>query len=186
MKAQETKDVKLWQSLKNGDKTALSIIFQQHYPSLHQYGFKLSGNSALVEDCLQELFIYIYERRTSFGEVRYIRSYLFQSFRRRMFRALRNERRTVYISLEESWVVMPNELEAIHSDEEQRKILAELVNGLPPRQREMIYLRYYNDLSPQEISDMLSVSYRGVINTLYKAMVKLRKDKDRLRNKSSI
>lgn len=185
MKSHENSDTQLWESLKNGDKSALSLIFQEHYASLHHYGFKLAGNSSLVEDCLQELFLYIYEHRTSLGTVKYVRSYLFKSLRRSVIRALRNERKSVYVSLDESWNVIPNELDNMNSDEEQRKLLAEMINTLAPRQREMIYLRYYNDLSPQEISDMLGVTYRGVVNTLYKAMVKLRKDKNRLQNKSS-
>ena len=91
----------------------------------------------------------------------------------------------MYISLDESWIVMPNELEDLDHDENRRKNLAKMINNLSPRQRELIYLRYYNDLSPQEIADMLEISYRAVVNTLYKAMVKLRKDKDRLRDMST-
>lgn len=44
----------------------------------------------------------------------------------------------------------------------------------------MIYLRYYNDLSIQEIAEVLSISYGAVVNTLYKAMVKLRKNRSQL------
>lgn len=179
-------DQQFWISLKKGDKDALSEIFHRHYASLHQYGYKLTGDIPLVEDCLQEVFLYIYENRTKLGDVTYVRAYLFKSFRRHLLRTLRNQRKSVYLSLDESWVVMPNELEDLDHDENKRKYLARMINELSPRQRELIYLRYYNDLSPQEIAEMLSISYRAVVNTLYKAMVELRKEKDQLRDFSSL
>ena len=174
-------DQLLWLSLKKGDREALGQLFQRHYPSLHQYGYKLSGSTGLVEDCLQELFLYIFEKRQTIGDVTYVRAYLFKSFRSRMMRMLRNQRRSVYVSLDDAWLVLPNELDVLDRDESQRRVLAKLINKLPPRQRELIYLRYYNDLSPVEIAEMLSISYRAVVNTLYKAIVALRKDKSLLR-----
>lgn len=174
-------DQQLWLLLKQGDRKALGQIFHKYYGSLHQYGYKLTGNTSLVEDCLQEMFLYIYEKRGTLGNVTYVKSYLFKSLRSRILRTLRNERKSVYISLDDSWKVMPNELDIMDRNEEQRKTLIALINSLPPRQRELIYLRYYNDLSPREIADMLSISYRAVINTLYKAMVTLREDKMTLR-----
>lgn len=179
---QHTTDQQRWTFLKMGDKEALGQLFKRHYASLHQYGYKITGNSNIVEDCLQDLFLYIYEKRATLGEVEYVRAYLFRSFRRRLMRTLRNQRKSVYVSLDNSWIVAPKELEILDRDERRRKQLADMINELSPRQREMIYLRYYSGLSPQEIAEMLSVSYRAVINTLYKAMVKLRKDKERLRD----
>lgn len=173
-------DQLLWLALKKGDRDALGQLFQRHYASLHLYGYKLCGNTGLVEDCLQELFLYLFEKRQSIGEVTYIRAYLFKSFRSRMMRMLRNQRRSVYVSLDDAWLVLPNELDILDRDEAQRRVLATLINKLPPRQRELIYLRYYNDLSPGEIAEMLSISYRAVVNTLYKAMVALREDKSLL------
>lgn len=178
-------DQKSWRALKNGDRTGLAEIFHRHYASLHQYGYKLTGNTSLVEDSLQEMFLYIYEKRQTLGNVTYVRAYLFRSFRRRLLRDLRNQRKSVYISLDDSWMVMPNELDVIEKDEQQRKYLAVLINELSPRQRELIYLRYYNDLSPREIAEMLSISYRAVVNTIYKAMVKLRESRDKLEELST-
>lgn len=178
-------DQELWISLKQGEREALSIIFHRHYASLHQYGYKLTGNTVLVEDCLQDMFLYLFEKKDSLGMVTYVRAYLFKSFRNRIMRMLRNERKSVYISLEDAWLVVPNELEVLDRNDAQRRILAELINKLPPRQRELIFLRYYNDLSPREIADMLSISYRAVVNTLYKAMVSLREDKSKLESERS-
>lgn len=176
----ETKDHADWIALIKGDKHSFENLFKRHYSSLHQYGYKLTGDASVVDDCLQEMFLYIFEKRQKLGEVKYVRAYLFKSFRRLLLRTMRNRQKLVYVSLNESWKVVPNELEMIETLERQRKYLVKLINELSPREREMIYMRYYNDLSIQEIAEVLSISYRAVVNTLYKAMVKLRENRSEL------
>lgn len=176
----ETKDHADWIALIKGDKHSFENLFKRHYSSLHQYGYKLTGDASVVDDCLQEMFLYIFEKRQKLGEVKYVRAYLFKSFRRLLLRTMRNRQKLVYVSLNESWKVVPNELEMIETQERQRKYLVKLINELSPREREMIYMRYYNDLSIQEIAEVLSISYRAVVNTLYKAMVKLRENRSEL------
>src|SRR5690554_63842 len=176
----ETKDRADWISLIKGDILCFENLFKRHYSSLHQYGYKLTGDASVVDDCLQEMFLYIFEKRHKLGEVKYVRAYLFKSFRRLLLRTMRNRQKLVYISLNDSWKVVPNELEMIETQEIQRKYLVKLINELSPREREMIYMRYYNDLSIQEIAEVLSISYGAVVNTLYKAMVKLRENRSQL------
>jgi len=176
----ETKDRADWISLIKGDILCFENLFKRHYSSLHQYGYKLTGDASMVDDCLQEMFLYIFEKRHKLGEVKYVRAYLFKSFRRLLLRTMRNRQKLVYVSLNDSWKVVPNELEMIETQEIQRKYLVKLINELSPREREMIYMRYYNDLSIQEIAEVLSISYGAVVNTLYKAMVKLRKNRSQL------
>ena len=54
------------------------------------------------------------------------------------------------------------------------KTLAQLLNELSTRQREVIYLKYYSALSTKEISEVMNISYQSVQNTLQKAFTKLR------------
>lgn len=176
----KTKDHADWIALIKGDKLCFENLFKRYYSSLHQYGYKLTGDASVVDDCLQEMFLYIFEKRQKLGEVKYVRAYLFKSFRRLLLRTMRNRQKLVYVSLNESWKVVPNELEMIETQERQRKYLVKLINELSPREREMIYMRFYNDLSIQEIAEVLSISYRAVVNTLYKAMVKLRENRSEL------
>src|SRR5690606_8712364 len=98
-------DQQLWIALKRGDQTALAELFHRYYASLHQYGYKLTGQSGVVEDGLQEMFLYIYEKRQTVGEVNHVRAYLFKAFRSRIMRMLRNQRKSVYVSLADAWIV---------------------------------------------------------------------------------
>ena len=60
------------------------------------------------------------------------------------------------------------------SNTQNKAIVLKLLNELPPRQREIIYLKYYHNLSIQEIADVFSISYQVVANHLYRALKKLR------------
>src|SRR5699024_10387078 len=176
----QTEDQRDWMGLNKGDKQCFEYLFKRHYPSLHQYGYKLAGDTSIVDDCLQEMFLFRSEKRQKLGEVTFVRAYLFKTFRRVLLRTMRNRQKLVYVSMHDSWKVVSNELEMIETQELQRKYLVTLINELSPREREMIYMRYYNDLSIQEISEILSISYRAVVNTIYKAMVKLRENRSKL------
>ena len=46
----------LWKALKEGDLNAFSVLFESYYPDLHSYGLKISKNTALTEDTLQDFF----------------------------------------------------------------------------------------------------------------------------------
>ncbi len=52
----------LWKALKEGDINAFSVLFESYYPDLHSYGLKISKNTALTEDTLQDFFLYVFEQ----------------------------------------------------------------------------------------------------------------------------
>ncbi len=55
--------------------------------------------------------------------------------------------------------------------------LVQSINTLPERLREIIYLRYYQDLSIGEIAEALSLNYQSVANSLQRAYRSLREEK---------
>jgi len=55
-KIAEIDDVELWNKVREGDKDALSELFERyHQPMLH-FGMKLHQDEALVQDCAQDIF----------------------------------------------------------------------------------------------------------------------------------
>jgi RNA polymerase sigma factor (sigma-70 family) len=52
--------------------------------------------------------------------------------------------------------------------------LASLLNELPARQKEAIYLRYYEDMEYKQIAEIMNVNYQSVLNLIQKALNKLR------------
>ena len=160
----------------------MALIFTAYYPLLHHYGLQISRDSALTEDLLQDFFLYLYERRKNLSDLDSPRAYLFTSFRRMLLRKLKSADRQS-VSLEEVASAQPfvqfsvEELQIKGEEATFRvDILIHTLNKLPGRQREVIYLRYYNDMSLKEIAEVMSITYQGVANTLQKAFNVLRKD----------
>lgn len=175
-----TSDTSLWYYFKKGDINAFKALFNKYYPLLHTYGIKLTGDEHLTSDCLQSFFIYLYEKRDRSSDVQHLKSYLFISFKRRLIKQLEKQfLRSNYAELN------PFEKEIVFSQQEiseKQEIqflctqtLHELLNGLPKREREVVYFKYYCDMNTAEISEVMEIKAQSVLNLLQKAMIKLRK-----------
>lgn len=176
------KDTELFLAIKNGDKQALSVLFLRHYDFLKHYGLRISPSPEIVEECIQELFLYIFEAYGRLGEIKQVKVYLFRSLRRRIIEKLSKERR--YKGTIRELPVLTSiqfSAEDIHFQEEGQKhiqlALSQALNELPWRQREAVYLRYYNGLRTKEIAEIMEVKNQTVLNTLYQALKKIRKHK---------
>tara|TARA_R110000868_G_scaffold5395_5_gene32809 strand:- start:10033 stop:10608 length:576 start_codon:yes stop_codon:yes gene_type:complete len=168
-----------WFLFVQGDLNVFSAIFRGYYPILHNYGLKISENTSITEDCLQDFFLYLYENRENLGEVNNVKSYLFVSFRRAMFKKLKKER--IFTDFEEDFEFSKNfefSPEEIAIQKEftslQKQTLVFILNDLSVREKEVVYLKYYSNLKTNDISDVMGISYQSVLNTLQKAFIKLR------------
>src|SRR5580658_7050008 len=78
-----------WKDMVSGDKDNFLVLYQSHYQALFCYGFNLSSNRDLTKDCIQELFLEMWNKRSSLNkEVNDVRSYLFTWLRRKICREL--------------------------------------------------------------------------------------------------
>lgn len=169
----------IWYLFVEGDTKAFSTLFKTYYHQLHNYGLRISSDRRITEDCLQSFFIYLYNHRNQFGAVQQVRSYLFVSFRRAIFKSMKQERRYIkneeLLKPESSFEFSPEELNIKQEFARiQTAALASLLNKLSVRQREVIYLKYYSGLKTNEITEVMDISYQSVQNTLQKAFTKLR------------
>lgn len=172
----------LWKSFKKGDLKAYEGLFNLFYQDLYGYGLKLCSRTELVRDSIQSLFVTLWDRKEHLGEVRSVKAYLLASLRRKILKTLRQERKTstldllqvgpvldIQISIEES--IIQGELE-----EHQKQMLQEALENLPERQKEVLFLKYYNGMSYEEIEEILSINYQSIRNHIYRALEKLRTD----------
>ena len=176
----EWTDIQLFNALRDGHKDALSILYLRHYNYLMHYGLQIGADQILVEESIQELFTHLFESYDHFGEVRYVRAYLFKAFRRRVVAIMGYEKGRK--NSENRWLdhvdmrFSINDFDNLHGDREKlQSVLVDALNNLPWRQREAVYLRYYNGLSTKEIAEIMGAANQTVLNTLFQALKKLRK-----------
>lgn len=176
-------DLQTWQLFKAGDKRALSHIYHTYYNDLFDYGCKINPDERLVEDCIQDFFLYLWQKRENLGEVNHIRYYLVRSFRRRLLQYLRKQRNSLKQNAQLG-DLQPNMefsfetklVEQEHISERNRTLLR-MLNQLTPKQKEVVYLKYFEDLSYKEIAELMDLNYQTVVNHFYEAFKKIRKNK---------
>lgn len=171
-------DNDLFALLRKGDESALSELFSRYYDYLMHYGYQITPQESLVEECIQEMFLYLFEFYQRLSPVRNVKAYLFSSLRRRVIDKIKTHRKRQFS--EEPPLpatdILFQEDALLLAEQEVRQALIEALNNLPWQQREAIYLKYYNHLSTREIAEILGIANQTVLNTLYIALKKIRKD----------
>lgn len=169
----------IWEQFIYDGDNCFKAVFDHYYKPMYGYGIKLCDRPELVKDCIQELFRDIWERRDQLTHIESPNVYLFVSLRRKILKRIKAYRKTDQ-DLEEandSAFIQFDKEELIIRDEvkfQQRKKLKHALNQLSNRQREVIYLHYYNGMSYGEIEQILSINRQSVRNHIYRAMETLR------------
>lgn len=168
-------DIKLWDSLKDGDQSALKKIYDQEFSFLFNYGRKITPDQSLVEDSIQDLFIEVWNRRSNLSSTDSIRKYLAISLKRKIIRHLQNRQKT---SLKEDFTTHDFAAEIsietkLITDESKKEKLQMLQSGftkLPTRQQEVIYLKYYAGMDNESIAETMDITNQSVRNLAHKAI----------------
>ena len=174
-------DQTLWQSVRQGSESGFTALFDRHHATLYNYGCKLSGNTSLVEDAVQDVFIDVWRlRKRLTPEVTSVKFYLFRSLRRRIHRAQLSVPASQEISqTQEQGTLLTtrsSEFDLIAAETRQRLTgwLHSSVAQLPSRQAEVISLRYFEEFTIPETARIMGVSEKSVRNFIYKALCTLR------------
>ncbi|MGV8093121.1 MAG: RNA polymerase sigma factor [Mangrovibacterium sp.] len=167
-----------WNRFRRGDDKALSAIYAEYAGSLYLYGQKLTGNRAVIEDALHDLFIDLIRNRRSIGETGNIRFYLLKAFRRKLVRLLKRESRYGDDQLRENLFDIRYSAEQEMITEESRRetarSLAQAIEKLSPRQKEAIYLKFQKELDYHEIAGILGMGVEASRNLIYRAVKSLK------------
>ncbi|GAB3509428.1 RNA polymerase sigma factor [Spirosoma knui] len=169
----------LWQAYRAGDKQALGLLVERYYGVLKHYGLKFMVGESVVEDCIQELFLQLWQNRLQINETNSVRHYLLKSIRHHILQHLREQKRLSYEELDWDTSVVEDidsETLLIHQESlrSMTKMIQDQLAALPAREREALHLRYYENLSIPEIADVMNVNRQSVSNFLQKALNKMR------------
>lgn len=172
----------LWNNLKNGDEKSFSMLFERYYADLVRYGNSLSPYEEKVQDCIQDVFTDIWVYRETLQNSVVVKAYLLSSVRKRIARLYDRDhifRKTTSTDSIAFLLEFSVEHDLIDEDEitkEKVTHLNKLLNDLPVRQKEALYLRYHQGLSVEQIAEMLDVNYQSASNLLHRGLLSLRKD----------
>lgn len=173
----------LWHQLKAGNEMALGKLLTRYFNTLLNYGHKFVRDEAFVKDCVQEVFIEIWSRRHRLSVPDSVRAYLLSSVRRRVLRESHRQQvgdreaptepasNEQLIDFSPEWTVIERESLA-----ETTRRIAQVLTKLPKRQREVVYLRFYQNLERDEIAAIMNVAPQSVSNLLQAAYASIREN----------
>ncbi len=166
----------LWESFRNGDKEAFAALFREHYTLLFRFGAKFTRDTELLEDCIQELFIELWQAKSR-APVLSVKAYLLKSLKYKLLKSFRKRDKTVSLSHNGDtvfeWSHEDFLIEKHDNDQKKQQVLTAL-GHLSSRQKEIVYLKYYQNLSYEEVSEIMSINYQVARNLLYQAIKSLK------------
>ena len=174
-------DALLWDDFLAGNQAAYACMYERYAKVLYNYGYKIAQNRQLTEDCLQDLFLSILETRNRLGRTDSIKFYLMRSLRRELVRRLQAESRfdadPDAIEFRVEFHYEPTWLDAQVSADQSAALLREL-DVLPPRQKEALFLKYFDNLTYEEIAGVMGIEQSSAYKVIYKAIAALQKRVD--------
>lgn len=179
-KDNKVEDIQLWREFQSGNETAYAWIYRNNVSLLYRYGLKLINDKELIKDCIQDLFVEIWNTKHRLAPVKSIRPYLFKCIRRKLIAESVKKRRTVtgstlsaYLKSNADHSVEFNLIEKQKFDRQRRQLKIALKN-LTDRQREAIHLKYFAQLSYIEIAEVMALSKKGTYKLMGRSINLLR------------
>ena len=167
-----------WQQSLCNDTAAFGNIHAVLFEELYSYAAKLLNNDTLADDAIQDLFIKIWNKRTSIGAIEKVKPFFYTALRRQLLNQLRD------IKLKQLKISLVNEPDIEFSQEEiiikkedsegLKEKITNLLNTLPARQKELLYLYYFENMSINQIAEVMGINQQSAMNLKQRALQKLR------------
>ena len=179
MQYKEYLDSELWSLFVKGDKVVLEALYKRHYYTLLHYGLRCGADKSVVEDCIQDLFVKLYVGK-KIKETPSVKAYLLRSLKNTLIDSLK-ESKDIHlyndvdfdIEVEDSVLksVFAQNDDDLHLSQKLMSAFSKLSSG----QKQVVYFRFVKGLSHKEISYILEVNEQSAMNTLSRALSRLRK-----------
>lgn len=167
---------KVWiQQALAGDQEAFACLVKAYQTAVYNLAYRMLGNAAEAEDAAQETFLKAYTRLNTYDWERKFSSWLLAIASHHCIDRLRQRR--FALSLDElppwRWLSSSKRPEEVVIRSQERDEVHQLLDQLPPHYRAAVILRYWHDLSYQEIAEATETTESAVKSTLYRARQKL-------------
>ncbi len=177
-------DEQLVASYAEGNNDAFDVLIDRHQQSLFSYILYITRNRDLAEDVFQETFI---KAITTIKQGKYVESGKFKAWISRIahnliFDHFRREQKEKMLynddyefDLFNNSSLSDDNIETVMVKSQVMKDVRRLINHLPDVQREVLTMRYFEDLSFKEIAERTGVSINTALGRMRYAIINMRK-----------
>ena len=155
----------------------LLTLYNKYWKLVYQAAFKRLNDLEKAQDVAQDVFVQLWVR-SSKSTIENLPAYLLVSARNGVFKLLEKEARLIIVP-EESSSTIESPFDRADNGIVQKEFLEafeKLIDALPAQQRIIFKMRFDEDLSSQQIADILNISPKTVRNQLGKTLSSLRKN----------
>jgi RNA polymerase sigma-70 factor (ECF subfamily) len=179
---EDAKDVSLMQLVGAGDAVAFEELVERHQRLVVGTVARMLGNNSEVEDIAQQVFVRVWRSAKRYVPRAKFTTWLLKITRNLVFNELRRRSRHTQMSLQ---VESEDEERPIKDEramapdaslleQELQQAIESAIAQLPETQRMAVVLRRYDDLSYEQIADVLDQSVPAVKSLLFRARTELR------------
>lgn len=175
---------KNWQLLAEGERQGLYECFNIFYEDLYKLGLSLYKDPELVKESIHDLFLELWKIRQRLITVNNIQQYVITIFKRVLYKAKKGQGYAIFEidgleGGEDQLLATEVSYEEVLIASQQNAAIQErlhiALSELSERQKQLIRLKYFEQLSFREIADQTALTERTIYNTLHNAMQLLRK-----------
>ena len=173
-----------------GDEDAFEILVNRHQSSILNLVYRFIGDRTQAKDLAQEVFIRVWQSAKSYEPKAKFTTWIYRITANLCFNELKSSRRKKWFSFnrpdedgehtfEETLADSTPSAENILLEKERSRQISDALQGLPENQRMALILKRYDDLSYQEIAQIIGCSVSAVESLLVRAKRAL---KEKLKN----
>lgn len=168
-------DEQLMRAVRDGDAPKLGVLFERYHLPLHDFLARMTGNAAVAEDLVQDVFLRVLKYRATFRDEGKFDTWLYRIARNARVDYFRSRRPSE--SIEEAALELPQSGEGPADAIEREREVARLRRALlllREDKRELIVLARYRAMKHEQIADLLGISVGAVKVRLHRAVQELR------------
>ncbi|PYK31857.1 MAG: RNA polymerase subunit sigma-24 [Verrucomicrobia bacterium] len=178
----DAEDVRLMQLVAAGDTTAFERLVERHQALVAGTVARMLGSNSDVEDIAQQVFIRVWKSAARYVAKAKFTTWLLKIARNLVFNEMRRAKRhphvPVQIEPEADEIPLKDEQtsapDATLLESELQGAIERAIGLLPDTQRMALVFRRYEELSYEEIADVLDLSVPAVKSLLFRARTELR------------
>ncbi|MCF0070697.1 sigma-70 family RNA polymerase sigma factor [Dyadobacter sp. CY261] len=171
--------INLWHQSQAGDSLAFCQLADKQYRTLFNYACNFTSDREFIKDAIQDLMIHIWEKRQNI-QIQFVTIYFLRALRNQLMQEFRRNNGThPFLDIDEAGQV--SDYQTVETQIEQTELLTEnqfkvrsAIEELPRRQKEAVFLKFFEGMDNEQIADLMQVNRQSVANLLFKAITTLK------------
>jgi len=173
-----------WELFRQGNERSFKYIYDTFFYPLYNYGLRFTTDAEIAEDAVQDLFTKLWSNRETINQTGSVKNYLYKSYRRIIIAKLQSStglksQRLLEDILDFDFHISYEQIKIEREDLlELQARLQKALNSMNARHKEILYLRFYEDLPFPQIAEMMGLTTKSAYKLVYRALDKLREQLD--------